>query len=103
MSVYFCRVGLRMIRSSPRRTNGWGRLLVGIFLLFAAANDVFELVPNQHSLLQPSNAAEAEGMKAALIATVIVGICLLISGARARFGRAMQNSENQSRGTAGTR
>ena len=84
LAAYLIFAGVRGIEygtAKPRTRYGWGRILVGSWLIYAAAQNHFHPDPNR---LKPSNEAEALGMWLAAVVFVVIAILLIVSGLRAR-------------------
>lgn len=85
-SVYFIQLGLRSVRygdslEKPATKLGWGRMLLGVQLIFLVAQVYFNPTPN---LPQPSNEVQAVGFNGAAIAISVGGLALLMRGIRNR-------------------
>jgi hypothetical protein len=97
-SVYFIWVGARMIRrvshkiSKPRI--GWGRLLLGIVIIYIEIKDQF--VPNP-SALRPDNADQAFGMQVMRALLLMAGVALIFAAfwqKKDRDGNVLQENAN---------
>ncbi|HEX3445064.1 MAG TPA: hypothetical protein VHS80_10130 [Chthoniobacterales bacterium] len=60
----------------------WGRVLLGAYLIFAQVRNHYHPPSN---LLQPSNEIQANGMRVAAMALVLVAVWLLVSGVISAF------------------
>ncbi len=81
-AVFLVYVGMRGIRygQSPKPSPKlrWGRLLLGVWLIFLPARSHFQPAT---MLFPPSNEGEAEGMIAADLVVSIAGVVLIVWGA----------------------
>lgn len=79
-ALFFIWVGARAIRSAgqeiPATKIGWGRLLLGIVLIYIQIRDYF--VPNPNNL-QPNNAGEAFGMQTMRAVFYFAGMALIVA------------------------
>jgi hypothetical protein len=87
-AAYFLCTGLRMV--SPRLLKpfrfGWGKILLGVWILFSEISSHFHLVPEGPlPLLKPSNETQALSMKATGIAICVLSVFLIFRGVRAGF------------------
>ena len=77
-AAFFVWVGSRAIRrygqEVPPTKVGWGRLLLGVVLIYIQVRDHF--APNPKAL-QPENAGEALGMQVMSAIFLIVGVALI--------------------------
>jgi hypothetical protein len=79
-AIFFIWVGARSIRRAGEEVQetriGWGRLLLGIVLIYVQIRDHFVPAPNA---LRPDNAGEAAGMQAMRVVFWIVGAALIFA------------------------
>lgn len=78
-AAFFIWVGSRFIRRhgqevSPTRI-GWGRLLVGVVLIYVQVRDYFVPTPN---LLKPDNESQAAGMRFVDGLIYLAGVALIV-------------------------
>jgi hypothetical protein len=96
LAVYLISVGLRRMRHTEeewtkRPRIGWGKLLVGAFLIVSCLSNLLHPLANSFDKFkfEPSNERQERAMKATeLLLNVfmpVVGVGLMISGIRARF------------------
>jgi hypothetical protein len=65
----------------PKTRFGWGKMLVGSWIIYSAAGDYFHFIPKGPiKTLEPSNATQASAMHATQIAVLIGCVFLIISG-----------------------
>jgi hypothetical protein len=79
-AVFFIWVGARSIRRAgeevPGTRIGWGRLLLGVVLIYVQIRDHFVPAPNA---LHPDNAGEAVGMQIMRAIFLIIGVVLIFA------------------------
>jgi len=95
LAVYLIFVGLRKISihnpvsHSTISRIGWGRVIVGTYLIYSTLLNHFRSVPNGIPMLQPSNETRAMAMKATdNVLTVLIpllGAYLAVAGVRKGF------------------
>jgi hypothetical protein len=99
LAAYLISVGLRRIRGTreggtktPRI--GWGRVLVGTFLILSCVNNLLHPVHSRFEL-KPSNETQAAAMKGTELFLNLfmpfVGAALIILGIRARFKKPIED------------
>jgi hypothetical protein len=96
LAAYLIFVGLRRIRGATEEWKkipkiGWGKVLLGAYLIISPLANLFHAVPNRMGKYQfkPSNESEAEVMKNTELFLNLfmpfVGAALIVAGIRDRF------------------
>jgi hypothetical protein len=85
LAAYFFTAGRRAISIAqgnprPKARFGWGRMLVGAMLIFAAASAEFHPFPTSVRALEYDNETQAAGGHVTTIAVCIGSVFLILSG-----------------------
>jgi hypothetical protein len=100
-AVFFMWVGARAIRrvghEVPGTKIGWGRLLLGIVIIYVQIKQHF--VPNPNAL-QPDNESQAAGMRVAGAIIFLAGVALIFAAFWKRKQKTTQTLPEQSNPTA---
>jgi hypothetical protein len=86
LAVYIFDVGNRALSIAkehprPRARFGWGRILVGVIVLYSSAADHFHLIPaGPFKRLEPANATQAATMETTAAVLALGCVLLIFSG-----------------------
>ena len=89
--VYVCLSGLRMMNPSlvRRPRFGWGKIIVGLFVLYSQAMRYFHLFPDGPiPELKPANPTQAASMKVTMVAICLLFAYVIYRGIRQGFPRS---------------
>ena len=99
LGIYFISVGLRKYRASktgnqPKKQRiGWGKILIGAFLIISTINNRLYPVHNRWEL-KPDNETQASAMKATqtflTFLMPLLGAGLILAGLRAGFKKSVE-------------
>jgi hypothetical protein len=99
LGSYFISIGLRKYRASKtgkqtkKQRIGWGRILIGSFLMISTINNRLHPVHNRWEL-KPDNEAQASAMKATetflTFFMPVLGAWLIFAGVRAGFKKPVE-------------
>jgi hypothetical protein len=99
LAVHLISVGVRRIRGAKEGGTktpkiGWGRVLVGTFLIFSCVDNLLHPVHNRFEF-KPSNEVQAAAMKSTELFLnrfmPVVGAGLIVSGIRARLRKPIED------------
>jgi hypothetical protein len=107
LTAYLIFFGLGRIRRATKDWKktpkiGWGKVLLGAFLIISCIANLLHTVPNRMGRFQfkPSNEREAEIMKKSeqitYLTLTFVGVVLIVSGIRARFKKPTETAGSSS-------
>jgi hypothetical protein len=103
-AMFFIWVGARAIRrvgqEVPGTKIGWGRLLLGVVLIYVQIREHF--VPNP-SALQPDNESQAAGMRAMSVVIYVAGAALIVGSFLKKKQKPVAIVPEEARSVAGQR